>query len=75
MARAALQRLLGALAVMFGISVLVFALFFATPGADPAARIAASSDWSSAISIEKASTPPTFSKAARENSRMPPQAA
>jgi peptide/nickel transport system permease protein len=40
MARAALRRLLGAAAVMFGISVIVFALFFATPGADPAARIA-----------------------------------
>ena len=26
--------------VMFGISVLVFLIFFATPGADPAARIA-----------------------------------
>ncbi len=40
MARAALRRLLGAAGVMLGISVIVFALFFATPGADPAARIA-----------------------------------
>jgi len=29
-----------ALSVMFGISVLVFLIFFATPGADPAARLA-----------------------------------
>lgn len=37
---AALRRLLGAAGVMVGISALVFALFFATPGADPVARIA-----------------------------------
>jgi peptide/nickel transport system permease protein len=37
---ALLRRLLGAGAVLLGISVLVFLLFFATPGADPAARIA-----------------------------------
>jgi peptide/nickel transport system permease protein len=37
----ALLRRLGQMAfVMFGISVLVFLIFFATPGADPAARIA-----------------------------------
>lgn len=39
-----LLKLLGRLGemifVMFGISVLVFAIFFATPGSDPAARIA-----------------------------------
>jgi len=40
MARAALRRLVGAAGVVFGISVIVFALFFVTPGADPAARIA-----------------------------------
>ncbi|ESX51815.1 peptide ABC transporter permease [Mesorhizobium sp. LSHC422A00] len=33
-------RLLQMLFVMFGISVLVFLIFFVTPGADPAARIA-----------------------------------
>jgi peptide/nickel transport system permease protein len=37
---AILQRLGQMLFVMFGISVLVFLIFFATPGADPAARIA-----------------------------------
>ncbi len=37
---ALLQRLAQMLFVMFGISVLVFLIFFATPGADPAARIA-----------------------------------
>ena len=35
-----LQRLIQMAFVMFGISVLVFAIFFATPGSDPAARIA-----------------------------------
>lgn len=35
-----LRRLAGAAGVMIGISLLVFAIFFATPGADPAARIA-----------------------------------
>lgn len=35
-----LQRLAQMLFVMFGISVLVFLIFFATPGSDPAARIA-----------------------------------
>ncbi|MGZ9706923.1 ABC transporter permease [Pseudomonas sp. GNP013] len=34
------HRLLQMLFVMLGISILVFAIFFATPGADPAARIA-----------------------------------
>jgi peptide/nickel transport system permease protein len=37
---ALLRRLGQMLFVMFGISVLVFLIFFATPGADPAARIA-----------------------------------
>ena len=37
---ALLQRLAQMLFVMFGISVLVFLIFFATPGADPASRIA-----------------------------------
>jgi len=36
----ALRRFLSALLVMFSISVLVFLIFFATPGVDPAARIA-----------------------------------
>ncbi|PLP55661.1 peptide ABC transporter permease [Mesorhizobium loti] len=35
-----LQRLAQMLFVMFGISALVFLIFFATPGSDPAARIA-----------------------------------
>ncbi len=35
-----IQRLAQMLFVMLGISVLVFLIFFATPGADPAARIA-----------------------------------
>jgi peptide/nickel transport system permease protein len=35
-----LRRMASALLVMFSISVLVFLIFFATPGADPAARIA-----------------------------------
>ncbi|MGI4943013.1 MAG: hypothetical protein ACRYHQ_21015, partial [Janthinobacterium lividum] len=38
--RPLLVRLLRSLLVMFGISVLVFLIFFATPGADPAARLA-----------------------------------
>ncbi len=37
---ALLQRLGQMIFVMFGISMLVFLIFFATPGADPAARIA-----------------------------------
>ncbi len=37
---ALLQRVAQMLFVMFGISVLVFVIFFATPGSDPAARIA-----------------------------------
>ena len=37
---AILQRLAQMLFVMFGISFLVFLIFFATPGADPASRIA-----------------------------------
>jgi peptide/nickel transport system permease protein len=37
---ALLQRLGQMLFVMFGISLLVFLIFFATPGADPASRIA-----------------------------------
>ena len=40
MLMALLQRLAQMLFVMFGISVLVFLIFFATPGADPASRIA-----------------------------------
>lgn len=40
MTYAILQRLGQMLFVMFGISVLVFLIFFATPGSDPAARIA-----------------------------------
>ena len=40
MALALLQRLAQMLFVMIGISILVFLIFFATPGADPAARIA-----------------------------------
>jgi peptide/nickel transport system permease protein len=35
-----LRRLARGIAVLFGISVLVFLIFFATPGADPAARLA-----------------------------------
>ena len=35
-----ITRLFRSLLVMFGISVLVFLIFFATPGADPAARLA-----------------------------------
>ncbi|GGE23159.1 peptide ABC transporter permease [Aureimonas endophytica] len=37
---AILSRLTRLVSVMFGISVVVFLIFFATPGADPAARIA-----------------------------------
>ncbi|TPW28505.1 ABC transporter permease [Martelella alba] len=37
---AILQRLAQMVFVLFGISVLVFLIFFATPGSDPAARIA-----------------------------------
>jgi peptide/nickel transport system permease protein len=40
MLAAVIRRLAQALFVMFGISVLVFLIFIATPGADPAARIA-----------------------------------
>jgi peptide/nickel transport system permease protein len=40
MAGAVLSRLAQMLFVMFGISVLVFLIFFATPGSDPASRIA-----------------------------------
>jgi peptide/nickel transport system permease protein len=36
----ALRRLISAVLVMFAISVMVFLIFFATPGVDPAARIA-----------------------------------
>ncbi len=35
-----IARLLRSVLVLFGISVLVFLIFFATPGADPAARLA-----------------------------------
>ncbi len=35
-----MRRFLSAILVMFSISVLVFLIFFATPGVDPAARIA-----------------------------------
>jgi peptide/nickel transport system permease protein len=37
---AVMQRLWQMLFVMFGISLLVFMIFFATPGVDPAARLA-----------------------------------
>ena len=40
MAEAVLRGLLRGVLVLFGISVLVFLIFFATPGADPAARLA-----------------------------------
>ena len=40
MARFLARRLIAMLLVMFAISVLVFLIFFATPGVDPAARIA-----------------------------------
>lgn len=40
MTRFALKRLAAAAFVLFSISVLVFVIFFATPGVDPAARIA-----------------------------------
>ena len=40
MALAVLRRLMQMAFVMLGISVIVFLIFFATPGADPAARIA-----------------------------------
>ena len=40
MIRFVLRRMASALFVMFSISVLVFLIFFATPGNDPAARIA-----------------------------------
>ena len=40
MISAVVQRLIQMIFVMFGISVLVFLIFFATPGSDPAARIA-----------------------------------
>jgi peptide/nickel transport system permease protein len=53
------MRLLGragqAVAVLFGISVLVFLIFFATPGADPAARLAgrgASPDTLAAVRVQ-----------------------
>src|SRR2546421_8292499 len=36
----ALRRMTSAVLVLFAISVLVFLIFFATPGVDPAARIA-----------------------------------
>ena len=36
----ALRRMTSAVLVLFAISVLVFVIFFATPGIDPAARIA-----------------------------------
>ena len=40
MIRAILQRLLQTVFVLFGVSVLLFLIFFATPGSDPSARIA-----------------------------------
>lgn len=40
MARALLRRLAHAATVLLAISILVFLIFFATPGADPAARLA-----------------------------------
>jgi peptide/nickel transport system permease protein len=41
MVRFILKRLAATVLVLFAISVLVFLIFFATPGVDPAARIAA----------------------------------
>lgn len=35
-----IRRLISAVLVLFAISVMVFLIFFATPGVDPAARIA-----------------------------------
>ena len=35
-----IRRLIQMVFVMFGISVIVFLIFFATPGSDPSARIA-----------------------------------
>ena len=35
-----IRRLIATVLVMFALSVLVFLIFFATPGVDPAARIA-----------------------------------
>ena len=35
-----IRRLVATVLVMFALSVLVFLIFFATPGVDPAARIA-----------------------------------
>ena len=40
MLAAVLSRLLRMVVVMFGISVITFLIFFATPSSDPAARIA-----------------------------------
>ena len=40
MVRFVARRLVSMVLVMFAISVLVFLIFFATPGVDPAARIA-----------------------------------
>ena len=40
MLRFAARRLVSMVLVLFSISVLVFLIFFATPGVDPAARIA-----------------------------------
>ena len=40
MLTAVVARMFRMISVMFGISVIVFLIFFATPGADPAARIA-----------------------------------
>src|ERR1700674_6076026 len=40
MLRFAVRRLLSTLFVLFSISVMTFLIFFATPGVDPAARIA-----------------------------------
>src|SRR5947209_11094450 len=40
MLRFVVRRMASALFVMFSLSVLVFLIFFATPGSDPAARIA-----------------------------------
>src|SRR5471032_3364146 len=40
MLRFAVRRLLSMILVLFAISVMTFLIFFATPGVDPAARIA-----------------------------------
>lgn len=50
-----LRRLAEMLLVMLGISVLVFLIFFATPGADPSARIAGRNATPETLSLVRAS--------------------